>query len=688
MKRLWRWFAVVVVASIGVVSFAWWRWAREPRAHPLGADWSPVVIAIAGDGNAGFRDGDPGRAKFSDPFGVASAADGTIYIADAGIAQRIRRIASDGTVSTVAGSGRGYTDGPGASARFDTPSGIAVSPTGIVYVADTGNNAIRRISPDGVVSTLARDPELNGPVGVAVDAAGRVIVADTYNDRIRAIEPDGHVLTIAGGWQSGAVDGPAAEARFNTPCGVAVDAAGNVYVADTGNDAVRVISPTGVVSTLSPLPPYGIVRPIGIAATADGVIYVSENGGRIVEIGPGRGVRTLAGSRPGFVDGHGTGARFRGITGLALAASGRLIASDSRNALIRLVAAPSALQLRVPPQPRLHPDFDIEAFAWQPLLWPLAPMDGPFEIIGTLGELRGGDGAERLHAGIDVHAPEGMPVRVVRDGVVVDPVAAVDFDTLNESIRIGPLAYVHLRVGRMGRYAGLIDTTRFVATYDETGRIVLARAKRGARFLSGETIGTVNAFNHVHLNVGWPGEEHNPLQFRLTQFQDNRPPTIRRGGVRLFRDDGAPIVERKKGRLLVEGLVQVVVDAWDQADGNAPKRRLGLYRLGYQVLNKDGSPAPGFTTPRETIRFDRFAAHEAARTVYAAGSGIPFFGRRSTRFFYVVTNTLRGGIAAVDRWDTRMLPAGDYTLRVLAADIAGNEAIANRDVQVTITAAR
>lgn len=676
--------AVIAVASIGVGSLVWWHRTREPLVRSLEADWTPIVIAIAGDGTVGFRDGDAGRAQFSDPFGVASAADGTIYVADAGAAQRIRRLAPDGNVSTLAGSDRGYMDGPAASARFDTPSGIAVDAAGAVYVADTGNNAVRRISPDGMVSTLAREPDFNGPVGVAVDATGRVIVADTYNDRIRAIEPDGRVLTIAGGGQPGAVDGPAAEARFHTPSGVAVDVAGNVYVADTGNDAVRMISPSGVVSTLEPLPPYGIVRPIGVAAAADGVVYVTEDGGRIVAFTPGRGVRTLAGSRPGFADGHGTAARFRGLKGLALSAPGRLIAADSRNALIRLVVAPSRLELRHPPRPGLRPDFDAEAFAWQPLLWPLAPMDGPFEITGTLGELRGGDGTERLHTGIDVRAPEGTPVQAVRDAVVTDPSAVTDFDTLNESMRLGPLAYAHVRIGRVGRDGGLIDPTRFVATYDDTGRIVFVRAKRGARFLAGETIGTVNAFNHVHLNVGWPGEEHNPLRFRLAQFQDHRPPTIRRGGVRLLRDDGAPIVERRKGRLLVDGLVRIAVDAWDQVDGNERRRRLGLYRLGYQVLNTDGSPAPGFMTPRETIVFDRFASSEAARAVYASGSGIPFFGRRSTRFVYVVTSTLRDGVAAVDRWDTRVLPPGDYTLRVMAADIAGNEAIANRDLQVTI----
>jgi len=684
MRTGGRWLAVVAVASIGIVAaLVWWWWARGPGERPLGADWSPVVVTIAGNGAAGFRDGDSGRAQFSDPFGVATAADGTIYLSDAGDAQRIRRIASDGTVSTLAGTERGYIDGPAASARFDTPSGIAVDAAGAVYVADTGNNAIRRISPEGVVSTLVRDPELNGPVGVAVDSTGRVIVADTYNDRIRAIEPDGDVLTIAGGSQPGAVDGSAGEAQFHTPCGVAVDAAGNIYVADTGNDAVRVISPAGVVSTLGPLPPYGIVRPVAIVATADGVIYVTENGGRIVEIAPRRRIRVVAGSRPGFADGRGADARFRGLTGLAFAGPGRLVVSDSRNALIRLVVAPSRLELRRPLPPRIRPHFDAEAFAWQPLLWPLTPMDGPFEITGTLGELRGGDGTERLHAGLDVRAPENTPVYAVRDAVVTDPAAVIDFETINESIRIGPIAYVHIRVGRT-REGGLVDPIRFVASYDEAGQIALIRARRGARFLAGEAMGTVNAFNHVHLNVGWPGEEHNPLRFRLTQFQDHRPPTIRRGGIRLLRDDGTPIVERKKGRLIVDGLVQVVVDAWDQIDGNERRRRLGLYRLGYQVLNTDGSSAPGFGAPRQTILFDRFGGGDTARTVYASGSGIPYFGRRSTRFFYVVTNTLREGVAALDRWDTRTLSPGDYTLRVLAEDIAGNEAIVNRDLRVTI----
>jgi hypothetical protein len=311
-------------------------------------------------------------------------------------------------------------------------------------------------------------------------------------------------------------------------------------------------------------------------------------------------------------------------------------------------------------------------------------MEGPFEITGTLGEARGGEGTERFHAGVDVHAPEGQIVRAVRNGVVSQPMAAADVGTLNESIRIGPMAYVHLRVGRR-RDGEVLDVERFVPTYDEAGRLVLMRVRRGARFSTGEAIGSVNAFHHVHLNVGWPGEEYNPLQFRLLHFEDTVPPRIARGGIRLFGDDGRPLTERRAGRVIVEGRVQIVADAWDQVDGNAPRRRLGVHQLGYQVLHRDGSPAPGFETPRLTVRFDRLAPDDdAARAVYASGSGIPFFGRRRTRFLYTVTSTLREGAAAPALWDTSTLPAGDYTLRIIAADIRGNQAAANRDIPITI----
>jgi hypothetical protein len=221
--------------------------------------------------------------------------------------------------------------------------------------------------------------------------------------------------------------------------------------------------------------------------------------------------------------------------------------------------------------------------------------------------------------------------------------------------------------------------------YDETGRLARMRVKRGARFATGDAIGTVNAFHHVHLNVGWPGAEHNPLRFGLVRFQDTIRPTIPRGGVQLYDEGGRPLEERRRGRLLVSGRVQIVVEAWDRAEGNRPGRRLGLYSLGYVVVNRDGSPVPGFPSARMTITFDRLAPESgAARLIYAPGSGIPFYRRGVTRFRYIVTNTLRDGVASEDFWNTALLPPGDYILRIIAADIHGNVATDNRDVPVTV----
>ncbi len=700
-RRARRWLAgltvVVALAAAGAAAAVWWQLRPRPLP-PLAAGWDARVSALAGSGISGWRDGAAFEARFSDPFGVAAAPDGTLYVADAGRSQRIRRVGPDGAVSTVAGGSPGYADGPGGAARFDTPSGLALAPDGSLYVADTGNNLIRRLSLDGIVSTAAgalapgfadgaaREARFNGPIGLAADRTGRLIIADAYNHRIRALLPDGVVVTLAGGAGPGYVDGAAAEARFDTPCGVAVDASGTVYVADSGNGLVRAIA-DGLVSTLGPLPGDGLIRPLGIAASASGSVYVGDDRGRIVEIVPGRSARVLAGSRPGFSDGPGAEAHFRSPAGLALAADEHLVVVDARNAMLRVVAPASRLQLRPPAPPGLAPRFDADTFAREPLLWPLAPMDGPFEVTGTIGEPRGGEGGERFHAGLDIHAEEGTPVRAVRPGTVTSPLAAGDFGTLNESLRIGPLAYVHVRIGR-DRAGAILDPARFVASYDPEGRLTHLRVRRGARFATGDAIGTANAFKHVHLNIGWPGEEYNPLQFRLVQFQDHVPPTIVKGGVKVFREDGTPLTARAGGRLIVEGRVRVVVDAWDQADGNEARRRLGLYRLGYQVLERDGSPAPGFESPRETIRFDRLLpGSEAARIVYASGSGIPFYGHRSTRLLYVVTNTLSGGAAAMGVWDADRLPTGEYTLRVLAADQTGNQAMANRDLPVVIRAA-
>jgi len=697
-RRAARAVLVLVIAVLTTVVVFGYFYGKailpDPRP-PLQAGWPAVVEVLAGDGQLGSADGAAVNARFSDPFGIAVGPDGAVFVADAGESQRIRQVSIDGVVSTLAGSAAGFADGTGAAARFETPSGIALGSDGALYVADTGNNAIRRVTAAGVVSTVAGgrgagyrdgivlDAQFNGPVGVAVDPSGRIIVADTYNDRIRAIDRGGSVTTIAGSGQQGLIDGPASEAQFDTPCGIAVDRAGNILVADSGNGVIRKIDTSGNVSTLdlSPLGTY-LLRPLGVAVDEDDGIYATDDRGRVVEITPGRRSRVVAGSIAGFANGSGDLARLRGAAAVAVAGRGRLVVTDPRNALIRLVTAVSQADVRPPSPPALQPVFDEHQFAAQPLLWPADPMEGPHEVTGTMGEARGEENAGRFHAGLDVQAPEGTPVRVVRDGVVTNPVAASDFGTLNESLRLGPVAYVHLRAGRTRRNEPL-DDPRFVVSRDETGRVKHVRVKRGSRFTTGEELGTVNAFNHVHLNVGWPGEEINPLRLRLVQFQDRVPPTI--AAIHLLTLDGQRLVAPRRAPLVVDQPVQVVVDAWDQSDGNKPTRRLGLYELGYQILKKDGTAVAGFEKPRQTIRFDRLSPEpEAPSVLYASGSGIPFYGRRATHFLYVVTNSLRDGQATRGMWDPTGLLPGNYIIRITARDFSGNEAATGRDLMVEV----
>jgi len=216
-------------------------------------------------GASGSADGMGSKARFSVPCGVAVDSAGNVYVADI---YTIRKITSGDMVSTVAGTARhaGAVDGVGAKARFsDQAKGIAVDSVGNVYVADTANNTIRMITPAGVVSTLAgtagQSGSANGtgsnarfyhPQGITVGSAGNVYVADTANNTIRMITPAGAVTTLAGAaGQSGNTDATGGNARFNHPQAITVDGRGNLYVADTGNHTIRRVTPNGVVTTLT-----------------------------------------------------------------------------------------------------------------------------------------------------------------------------------------------------------------------------------------------------------------------------------------------------------------------------------------------------------------------------------------------------------------------------------------------------
>jgi hypothetical protein len=209
------------------------------------------------------------------------------------------------------------------------------------------------------------------------------------------------------------------------------------------------------------------------------------------------------------------------------------------------------------------------------------------------------------------------------------------------------------------------------------------RVKRGTRFRVGDPIGTVNRQAHVHLNVGPFGAEVNPLAFALPEFADTEPPVIVPNGISIYDESWDRLATRTGGRLVVSGSVSIVAEAYDRVNGNASYRRLGVYAIGYQVLDGQLEPAPGFEAPLETIEFDRLPADLGAPAlVYADRSGIAAYGNRVTRFRYIVTDTVRHGDASPGRWDTTALPPGDYIVRVTARDLAGNAA--TQDLQVSV----
>jgi len=305
-----------------------------------------------------------------------------------------------------------------------------------------------------------------------------------------------------------------------------------------------------------------------------------------------------------------------------------------------------------------------------------------------MGEVRGSfdstDSRDHLHSGLDVFGAYGDTVRAIRAEKVRSPLPNWGFDSLNEGFRVGVISYIHQHVGR-DKDNKMFADPRFTPVYAADGKLVRVRVKRGTRFNPGDALGTINRMYHVHLIVGPSGGEINPLSLSPVGFKDDIAPTIENNGIQLFNESGAQFSEKQKGRLLVTGRVRIVVDAFDRTNLNADRRRLGLYRLGYQVLKADGSPAPGFAEPRINILFNRLPPdRDSTKIAYADQSGITVYGSATTRFLYEVTNVVRDGRAEHGVWDTSQLPPGDYILRIVAADFSGNEVKEGRDVLLTI----
>lgn len=684
--------SLVVVAAVCAVFVFRKRWMSDATS-PL-----DVVYTIAG------VPGNVNGVRFEDPFGLVVGLDGATYVTD-GDKGKLWQIKPDGSAKVI-------------SENLDTPSGVALAPDGSLVIAETGAHIIRRVyAEDGRSEIIAGTVGLagysdggrtaalfNGPVGVAVDGNGTIFVADTYNDRVRAIDKDGNVRTIAGAGQAGFADASVgAEARFNTPCGIAVAPDGALIIADTGNHRIRRIDNNGSVRTIAGtgdarsqdgfLFAAAFEEPIGIAVDKDGTIYVADAKASTLRscgwnIFPR--VWTLAGDTgSGFQDGEIKSARMNHPTGIALAPDGTILFADNGNKVVRSVGRKDAMrgsQLDSNALSSLMPTAS-EMRSAAPPRWPFDPPDRPREIAATFGEIRGeltDTGREAwFHNGLDIPGAYGETVRAVREERILNPLSVQDVGTARERIRFPTLGYIHLRIGRDANDR-VLDEARFLVQRDAGGRITELRVRRGTRFNSGEPIGTLNNQNHVHLVAGPVGREFNAIAaLELPGIKDTVAPTIEPEGVLLFDYSWHELrADEKDERIHIAGDVRIVVRAYDQMDGNAKRRRLGIYRLGYQVFASDGTPAPGFAEPLMTILFESLPHDEsAAQLAYATGSRSGATGE--TIFAYIVTNVVRDSEARDSVFSASKLATGDYTLRVFAEDFFGNRATRDRKVRIT-----
>ncbi len=348
----------------------------------------PIITTIAGIGSGGYSgDGGPAKeARLNNPYGVAIDASGNLYIADY-TNHRIRKVAPDGTISTVAGTGSsGYSGdgGPADQARLNSPAGIAADSSGNLYIADRYNNRIRKVAPDGTISTVAgtggagysgdggpaAQAQINSPTGVTLDSSGNLYIADRYNNRIRKVAPDGTISTVAGTGSSGysGDGGPADQAQLYWPFGVVLDSSGNLYITDYSNHRIRKVAPDGTISTVAGTDASGsagdggpavqatLSSPAGIAMDGAGNLYVAVYGGSSVrKIALDGTISTVAGTGSSGYSGDGGPADEAQVNrplGVAVDGNGNVYIADTFNHRIRQVALPAhaeALTITVQP---------------------------------------------------------------------------------------------------------------------------------------------------------------------------------------------------------------------------------------------------------------------------------------------------------------------------------------------------
>ena len=369
---------VTVTGSVGAVSLPGFVlltapniYYQTPQNYPTGAAITPLlpvntggavpatiygqVSTFAGSGAQGSNNGTGTAASFKFPVALAADASGNVYVGDAGN-QLIRKITPAGLVSTLAGSGSiGSNNGLGSSASFWEPDGLALDALGNVYVADGSNNLIRKITPGGLVSTFAgsgvqglangtgTSAAFNNPWGITIDAAGNIFVVDNGNNQIRKITPAGIVTTFAGNGIYGSLNGLGTAATFNYPTGMAIDGFGNLYVADSQNNLIRKVNPSALTSTFEDGSVSGgnLSRPYGATTDIAGNVYIADySTNKILKLSSGGILTLLAGSgTQGSLDGIGAGASFYHPFGLTSDISGNIYVADQLNNVIRKINA-------------------------------------------------------------------------------------------------------------------------------------------------------------------------------------------------------------------------------------------------------------------------------------------------------------------------------------------------------------
>jgi uncharacterized protein (TIGR03437 family) len=329
------------------------------------------ISTFAGNGGYSYSgDGGPATsAQLNAPHGVAADTAGNFYIADSGN-NVVRKVSANGTITTLAGNGTagfGGDGGAAASAQLSAPQGVAVDSAGNVYIADTGNSRVREVS-GGTITTVAGNgtagfggdggaatgAKLYSPVGLALDAKGNLYIADTNNSAVRKVS-GGNISTVAGNGVQGYTGdgGPALSAQLNDPEGVAVDSAGNLYITDTLNYAIRMVAPNGMISTIAGDGVAGysgdggaasqaqLSYPAGIAVDSGGAVYFADAGAAVRKIDSSGRISTIAGNGSLGYTGDGglaTAASLDGPIGIALNANGDVYVADSGNNAIRLLS--------------------------------------------------------------------------------------------------------------------------------------------------------------------------------------------------------------------------------------------------------------------------------------------------------------------------------------------------------------